>query len=150
MKSAGAAPCSFLGDLFEVWVGDDRADKALNGSPGFECQCGGVGNAAKRLSLSSAWRPSLSARDAFARAAGATLLLDPSTLRFDDKTWLLTHGDTLCLHIRPTSNLVDGLIALPRSPFSSRPLAQRGKSPVVYDNKAKPSRPVLHRWSTLT
>ncbi|WP_296653499.1 UDP-2,3-diacylglucosamine diphosphatase [Rhodoferax sp.] len=128
MESTQADAVFILGDLFEVWVGDDGLDEALNGSPGFEWQCQQVmSNAAKRLSLFFMHgNRDFLLGDAFARAAGATLLLDPSTLRFDDKTWLLTHGDTLCLADTAYQQFRRRVRSRAwQDDFLSRPLAQR-------------------------
>jgi UDP-2,3-diacylglucosamine hydrolase len=83
-----------LGDLFEVWVGDDAID-----TPGFASEC------AKVLRAASVQRPffflhgnrDFLVGDALARACGVTLLADPSVLAFGTGRWLLTHGDALCL-----------------------------------------------------
>jgi UDP-2,3-diacylglucosamine hydrolase len=85
-----------LGDLFEVWVGDD----ALAADPaGFEARC------ARTLLKASTRRAvfvmhgnrDFLVGDAFASACGATLLPDPTVLQFAGQQWLLSHGDALCL-----------------------------------------------------
>ena len=84
-----------LGDLFEVWIGDD----ILAVESGFERQCADVlRNAAGRLDLYIM----CGNRDFLMGAAlmshcGCTWLEDPCTLSFADQRWLLTHGDALCL-----------------------------------------------------
>jgi len=85
-----------LGDLFEVWVGDDAvaADPA-----GFEARC------ARTLLKASTQRAvfvmhgnrDFLVGDAFATACGVTLLDDPTVLHFAGRPWLLSHGDALCL-----------------------------------------------------
>ena len=112
-----------LGDLFEVWVGDD----VLN-TPGFEARCAQILKAAsQRLSifLLHGNRDFLLG-SAFAQAGGLTLLHDPSVLYFAGQRWLLSHGDALCLE--DTDYLQ--FRAQVRSPewqknFLSLPLAQR-------------------------
>jgi UDP-2,3-diacylglucosamine hydrolase len=85
-----------LGDLFEVWVGDD----AVTADPaGFEARC------ARTLKKASAQRPLFFMRgnrdflagDTFTSACGVQLLADPTILRFAGQQWLLSHGDALCL-----------------------------------------------------
>lgn len=84
-----------LGDLFEVWVGDDAADE-----PGsFEAACGAVLRDASRqrpLFFLHGNRDFL-VGEAFLRACGVTGLGDPTVLQFAGQRWLLSHGDALCL-----------------------------------------------------
>ena len=82
-----------LGDLFEVWVGDDSA---LPGS--FEAQCGEVlrqASAARDVFLMRGNRDFLVGGD-FLAQSGVGDLADPTLLTFDEHTYLLTHGDLLC------------------------------------------------------
>jgi UDP-2,3-diacylglucosamine hydrolase len=82
-----------LGDLFEVWVGDDM--RALP----FESRCVEV------LAAAAARRPiwvQHGNRDfllgaEFAAAAGVRLLGDPAAVSAFGRTVLLTHGDALCI-----------------------------------------------------
>ncbi len=84
-----------LGDLFEVWIGDDT----LSVETGFERQCADVlRSASARLDLYIL----CGNRDFLMGAAlmshcGCNLLEDPCVLSFADERWLLTHGDALCL-----------------------------------------------------
>ena len=84
-----------LGDLFEVWVGDDSLDE-----PGsFEADCAAVLLAASRQ------RPlffMLGNRDflagaGFLQRSGMTGLADPTVLVWSGPRTLLSHGDALCL-----------------------------------------------------
>ena len=94
LETTPADAIFILGDLFEVWIGDDAA--AL---PGFEAQCAEV------LRAATARRPiyfmhgnrDFLVGDAFAAQCGLTLLDDPTVLALHDKRWLLSHGDALCL-----------------------------------------------------
>jgi UDP-2,3-diacylglucosamine hydrolase len=94
LETSPADAIFILGDLFEVWIGDDAA--AL---PGFEAQCAEV------LRTAAERRPIFfmhGNRDflvgaAFAAQCGLTLLDDPTVLVLHDKRWLLSHGDALCL-----------------------------------------------------
>ncbi|MBS0292703.1 MAG: UDP-2,3-diacylglucosamine diphosphatase [Proteobacteria bacterium] len=85
-----------LGDLFEVWVGDDAIDE-----PGsFEAQCCVLlANAARRrpLYFMHGNRDFL-VGEGFTRHTGIALLADPTVLVFAGRRWLLSHGDALCLN----------------------------------------------------
>src|SRR5688572_22225706 len=84
LQTTPADALFILGDLFEVWVGDDAA--AL---PGFEAHC------AELLHAAAARRPVFfmhGNRDflvgpAFAAQAGFTLLGDPTVLVFQNERW---------------------------------------------------------------
>lgn len=135
MQSTRADAVFILGDLFEVWVGDDVIDDAVDCSvsepelaPGFEARCAQVLKAASRrlaIFFMHGNRDFLLG-PAFARACGMTLLDDPSVLDFAGQRWLLSHGDALCLNdtdylqfraqVRSTSWQQD---------FMVQPLAQR-------------------------
>ena len=94
LQTTPADALFILGDLFEVWIGDDAA--AL---PGFEAQC------VELLRAAAARRPVFfmhGNRDflvgpAFAAQCGLTLLDDPTVLVLHGQRWLLSHGDLLCL-----------------------------------------------------
>jgi len=82
-----------LGDLFEVWLGDDARHQ------GFEAACVGVLQEAARL-RHLAFLPGN--RDflvgpALLAAAGLQPLADPTVLQAFGQRWLLSHGDALCL-----------------------------------------------------
>ena len=82
-----------LGDLFEVWVGDDSA---LPGS--FEDHCGQVlraAGAAMDVFFMRGNRDFLVSADFLARC-GVHDLADPTALSFQQHACLLTHGDLLC------------------------------------------------------
>lgn len=95
MQSSRADAVFILGDLFEVWVGDDAASEPAS----FEHECAEV------LKQAAAMRPVffmhgnrdfLVGRDLM-RQCGTTLLADPAVLEFGGTRWLLSHGDQLCL-----------------------------------------------------
>jgi len=95
MQNTTADALFILGDLFEVWVGDDVLD-----NPGtFEAACAGtIRLTATRLPvyfLHGNRDFLMGAR--LAQAANATLLQDPTALHFAGKRTVLTHGDALCL-----------------------------------------------------
>lgn len=125
MANLAADALFILGDLFEVWVGDDL----LEADPtGFEAACMQV------LRETAHQRPVYfmhGNRDflvgrACLDACDVTLLDDPTVLQFAEQRWLLSHGDALCLED------VDYLQfrAMVRSPqwqqeFLAKPLPER-------------------------
>ena len=124
LRTTDADAVFILGDLFEVWVGDD----ALEDAGSFEAQCCELLADAARL------RPTYfmhGNRDflvgpAFAQRTGIELLADPTALQLAGRRWLLTHGDALCLD--DTDYLA--FRAMVRSAewqrsFLAQPLAQR-------------------------
>jgi UDP-2,3-diacylglucosamine hydrolase len=102
MKSTTADAIFILGDLFEVWVGDDsiRSDlSSASANLNFEESCTLVLQAAgKRLDLFCMHgnRDFLVGTQMMA-VCNATLLSDPTVLSFQQQRYLLTHGDMLCL-----------------------------------------------------
>jgi UDP-2,3-diacylglucosamine hydrolase len=90
-----------LGDLFEVWIGDDVLDAAPDVCPEsvFLRRCA---DALSRLARTVPVHFMVGNRDfLFGHAAacrcGMTLLSDPTVLIWDERRWLLSHGDALCL-----------------------------------------------------
>ena len=94
MHSTPADALFILGDLFEVWVGDDALQ---TGS--FELQCAEV------ISQTAARMPVFfmhGNRDflvgsVLMHQCNARLLNDPTVLVFEGQRWLLSHGDALCI-----------------------------------------------------
>jgi UDP-2,3-diacylglucosamine hydrolase len=87
-----------LGDLFEVWVGDDELD-ADDTEARFEQQCAAVLRAAakhRNIFFMHGNRDFLLGTH-FAQATGMALLDDPTLLIIGDQRWLLSHGDAFCL-----------------------------------------------------
>lgn len=95
MRHTAADAVFILGDLFEVWVGDD----VLSMEAGFERQCADIlREAATRMDVyimhgnrDFLMGPSLMT------ASGCNLLDDPCVLSFADQRWVLIHGDAQCL-----------------------------------------------------
>ena len=113
-----------LGDLFEVWVGDD----ALADPGSFESRCCALlAQAARQHALYFLHgNRDFLIGEGFARASGAALLPDPTVLAFAGQRWLLSHGDALCLDDAEYQRFR----VLARSPawqqsFLAVPLAQR-------------------------
>ena len=88
-----------LGDLFEVWVGDDITATPGNTDSDFVLQCQRViqTTAARLPVFFIHGNRDFLLGDNFARACGMTLLSDPTVLDFDGQRCLLSHGDALCL-----------------------------------------------------
>jgi UDP-2,3-diacylglucosamine hydrolase len=82
-----------LGDLFEVWIGDDMAER------GFEARCVEVlteAAQARTIAFMPGNRDFL-VGDAMLEASGVMRLADPTlVLAFDDRV-LASHGDALCV-----------------------------------------------------
>jgi len=101
MQRTQADALFILGDLFEVWVGDDAIHKANQGDD-FAARCAQIlAAAAQRLSIffMHGNRDFLLGAD-FAAACNMKLLDDPTVLEFAGERWLLSHGDALCLQDR--------------------------------------------------
>lgn len=93
MRTTAADALFILGDLFEVWVGDDVLQQEA-----FEQDCAVV---IRELSGRTPVFFMHGNRDflvgqAFLTACGATWLADPTILIFQQQRWLLAHGDALC------------------------------------------------------
>lgn len=95
LQTTPADALFILGDLFEVWVGDDALDDPCS----FESQACALLQAASRLRALFFLHGN---RDfligpGFARHTGTTLLHDPTVLVWQGQRLLLSHGDALCL-----------------------------------------------------
>jgi UDP-2,3-diacylglucosamine hydrolase len=94
MAATPADAVFILGDLFEVWVGDD-----VLALPGFEAECAAVMHARAQetpVFFMHGNRDFL-VGDGLMAAAGTTLMHDPTVLAFNNQRFVLTHGDALCL-----------------------------------------------------
>ena len=123
MSSTPADAVFILGDLFEVWVGDDCALE-----PGFAADCAAVLHAAasRRPVFFMHGNRDFLVGEGFLGACRATLLQDPTVLGFGGKRWLLTHGDSLCL-ADTDYRLFRAQVRAPewQREFLAKPLAQR-------------------------
>jgi UDP-2,3-diacylglucosamine hydrolase len=121
-----------LGDLFEVWVGDDallpQADDAHHPERQFQRDCVALLREHSRHTPTffMAGNRDFLLGPAALMAAGMVGLSDPTVLVFRQQAWLLSHGDALCLED------VDYMLfrAEVRSPkwqqdFLSQPLCKR-------------------------
>lgn len=119
---AGCREFFILGDLFELWVGDDAestlADEVATALTSLASR--GV-----NVYLMHGNRDFLLGKD-YAARCGARLIADPHELRVDDASWLLLHGDVLCtddidyMAFREMVRSLDWQRA-----FLARPLAER-------------------------
>lgn len=112
-----------LGDIFEVWIGDDAAQ------PGsFEAHCADLLRAASRnrtLFFLHGNRDFL-VGPAYLSDAGVTLLDDPCVLQWQGRRWLLSHGDALCLDDRDYQRFRQQVRGQAwQSAFLARPLEER-------------------------
>jgi UDP-2,3-diacylglucosamine hydrolase len=123
MASCNADALFMLGDIFEVWIGDD-----VLGEPGFAADCAAVIQATARrmpVFLMHGNRDFLMGEGLLA-SCGATLLDDPTVFTFAGERWLLTHGDALCI----SDTAYMQFRAMVRNPqwqreFLGKPLAER-------------------------
>ena len=97
MRTTRADAVFILGDLFEVWVGDDAARDDPAG--GFEGQCAAVlhHTAARMPVFFMHGNRDFLVGPAFMAHCHCTLLADPTVLDFGGQRWLISHGDELCL-----------------------------------------------------
>lgn len=90
-RQAGAL--YILGDLFEYWAGDDDLDDPFNAET---CAALRTLSDSGVSSFFMAGNRDFLAGEGFARAAGLTLLPDPTLVDVAGTSTLLMHGDTLC------------------------------------------------------
>ena len=123
LKHTPADGVFILGDLFEVWVGDDAAE-----ADSFEADCG------KLLREAAALRPVFFLRGnrdflvgaGFLNACGVRDLPDPTAFTFAGERWLLSHGDALCLEDEEYQRFRAQVRSADwQQSFLGRPLAER-------------------------
>ncbi|HEY2560348.1 MAG TPA: UDP-2,3-diacylglucosamine diphosphatase [Caldimonas sp.] len=93
LESTDADAVFILGDLFEVWIGDDAAER------GFEARCVEVLAAAARRRL-VAFMPGnrdFLVGDAMLESSGVVRFADPTIVVAFGERVLLSHGDALCI-----------------------------------------------------
>lgn len=94
MATTPADAVLILGDLFEVWVGDD----AVEHSPFLQSCAQVLRGAGQRLYLGLMHgNRDFLLGETFVQACQGHALSDPTVLRWGDHNWLLSHGDALCL-----------------------------------------------------
>ncbi|MBV8380199.1 MAG: UDP-2,3-diacylglucosamine diphosphatase [Paucibacter sp.] len=122
LQETAADAVILLGDIFEVWIGDDARTEP------FEARClEMLRKASERLALFfMVGNRDFIAGEAMAAAGGMKRLADPTVLVAFGQRWLLTHGDALCLEDKP----YQAFRAQVRNPawqqaWLGRPLAER-------------------------
>jgi len=93
LRHTDANAVFILGDLFEVWIGDDMAER------GFEARCAEVlaAAAAERTVGFMAGNRDFLVGDALLEANGVVRLADPTVVVAFGERVLLSHGDALCI-----------------------------------------------------
>jgi len=93
LRHTDADAVFILGDLFEVWIGDDMAER------GFEAQCAALleeVSSQRQIAFMAGNRDFL-VGDAMLEASGVMRLHDPTLVSAFGMNALLSHGDALCL-----------------------------------------------------
>lgn len=119
-----------LGDLFEVWVGDDvltdpSTDPVYRA---FWQQCAQVlRHTSQRMPVYfMPGNRDFLVGPAWLAASGMTALADPTVLQWAGQRWVLSHGDALCLSDEPYQAFRKEVrTAAWQSRFLARPLAER-------------------------
>jgi UDP-2,3-diacylglucosamine hydrolase len=133
MQGTTASAVFILGDLFEVWFGDDAlaTHSAEDATDAFQRQCVDVvAKTAARIPVffMHGNRDFLVGAD-FIQRSGATLLNDPTVLGLGHQThdrYLLTHGDALCLDDVPYQQFRAQVRSIKwQQDFLAKPLAER-------------------------
>ena len=135
MDTTSADAVFILGDLFEVWVGDDSAiddapgdDSARESGAGFENQCAAVlRDTASRIPVFfMRGNRDFLVGPALMVQCGCALLEDPTVLDFGGQRWLLSHGDALCLDDTDYLRFRSMVRSDPwQQSFLAKPLAER-------------------------
>ncbi|MEO6321113.1 MAG: UDP-2,3-diacylglucosamine diphosphatase [Polaromonas sp.] len=130
LQSTPADAVFILGDLFEVWVGDDAvsADFRLHPEASFENRCAAVLSqaASQRAIFFMHGNRDFLVGPALMALCRATLLGDPTVLTFAGQRWLLSHGDALCLDDADYMEFRQQVRSVVwQSAFLAKPLAER-------------------------
>jgi UDP-2,3-diacylglucosamine hydrolase len=145
MASTPADALFILGDLFEVWVGDD-----LLHAPGqaFATECADVLRASGQrlaLFLMHGNRDFLLGSQLLAHCQGQ-LLDDPCVLTVGKQRWLLAHGDALCLDDHSYLAFRAQVRSQPwQQAFLSKPLSQR--QDIARQLRAQSQQEQAQRWA---
>lgn len=101
LRAADFDALFILGDLFEVWVGDDVLDDPDQG--GFWRTCTHNLHAVSKQVpiLFMPGNRDFLVGERLLEDAGMSLLADPTVLQWGDQRWVLSHGDALCLSDEP-------------------------------------------------
>ena len=122
LASTPADAVLILGDLFEIWVGPEQAQRPFDG------RCLSI----LRAAAQRCWVGFMPGNrdflldEATLRSAGMHLLRDPTRLEIFGRSWLLTHGDALCLEDRDYQAFRSTVRQLAwQQDFLARPLPER-------------------------
>jgi UDP-2,3-diacylglucosamine hydrolase len=122
LRQTPADAVFMLGDLFEIWVGDDSRER------GFERECTAVMSEVagrRRLAFMAGNRDFL-VGEAMLGASGMLRLPDPTLLAAWGRRVLLSHGDSLCLDDKPYQTFRQEVRSERwQSDFLNQPLAER-------------------------
>ena len=126
LSESPAQALFILGDLFEVWVGDDQLQSGTG--TGIEHEVAAMLHAASQRMAIFIMRGNRDflMGEQLGAACGAQLLEDPSVLQLGTIRWLLTHGDAQCLADTPYQAFRAQVRSTPwQDRFLSQPLSQR-------------------------
>lgn len=131
-----------LGDLFDLWVGDDAR------SGRFEARCVDVlaeASAHRAIAFMAGNRDFL-VGDAMLKACGAIALADPTVLIAFGERILLSHGDALCIGDEP----YQAFRAEVRSPawqaaFLAQPIERRREQALAIRHQSEQRKRMTHR-----
>jgi UDP-2,3-diacylglucosamine hydrolase len=126
MNSAQCDALFILGDLFEVWVGDDVLNDPAHGL--FWQQCVAIlHQTSQRLPVHfMVGNRDFLAGSSLRAAAGLHGLSDPAVLDWGHTRWLLSHGDALCTDDQPYQAFRQQVRQSAwQTQFLSQPLPQR-------------------------
>jgi len=131
LQQTSAQAVFILGDLFDVWVGDDAAGPVAgepSATDSFELRCARVlRHASTRIDIHFlCGNRDFLVGAQFLANCGVLWLKDPCVLELSGQRWLLSHGDALCLD----DTAYQQFRHVVRSPgwqadFLQKPLAQR-------------------------
>ncbi|MBC7377125.1 MAG: UDP-2,3-diacylglucosamine diphosphatase, partial [Burkholderiaceae bacterium] len=93
LESTPADAVFILGDLFEVWIGDDAAADPFAA----DCVQALVAAARSKAIFFMHGNRDFLVGQTFMALCNTTLLDAPTALTFAGQRWLLSHGDALCL-----------------------------------------------------
>ncbi|HLL17851.1 MAG TPA: UDP-2,3-diacylglucosamine diphosphatase, partial [Rubrivivax sp.] len=122
LRYTSADAVFILGDLFELWVGDDMRTRA------FEKRCVDTlaeASGRRHIGFMAGNRDFLLGSDTL-RDSGMAALPDPTLLCAFGQRWLLSHGDALCVDDKPYQ-IFRAEVRSPdwQAQFLARPLAER-------------------------
>jgi len=122
LEETSAEAVFLLGDIFEVWVGDDARFEP------FEARCVAMLRAAsqRRALFFMAGNRDFLLGPAMLADCGMQGLADPTVLSAFGQRWLLSHGDALCLEDKPYQAFrAQVRSAAWQAAFLARPLSER-------------------------